>query len=128
MPGRVNAGGVYQFGLASSVVTASGGVVTLTVTDANGKAVLTVASTAGQPMTTETRYLAAGTYSLTYKYTPIAGTDAGGLKFDLFLSQLTEDLGPAQTTVGSSPPPPPPPPPYTYNGTSSTSTSKPYYL
>lgn len=124
----VNSGGVYQFGLASSVATAAGGVVTLTVTDASGNTVLTLASTVGQPMTTETRYLAAGAYSLTYKYTPLAGTTAGGLKFDLFLSQLTEELGPAQTTVGSTSPPPPPPPPYTYGGTSSTSTSRPYYL
>jgi hypothetical protein len=128
----LSSGGVYQFGLASSVVTAAGGAVTLAVTDASGKTVFTLASTAGQPMTTETSYLAAGTYKLTFKYTAIAGTVAGGLKFDLFLTQLTEELGVTQTSLSTTsppPPPPPPPPPYTYSGTSTTTTtiSKPYY-
>lgn len=120
----VNAGGAYHFALAASEGTGSVG---LQVKNAAGNTVLAFSSAANQPMTTRTTYLAAGQYTISYTY---SGGSSAPLRYDLYLEQMTDEVGPrgTSTTKGTSPPPPPPPPPYSYTGSSESTKSLPYYF
>jgi hypothetical protein len=133
----VTEGGLYQFFLAASQTTGTGGSVTMTVLDENGNAVETLTATAGQPLVTGVQYLAVGTYTVLYTYS--SGT--ADLRYDMLMLQLSDGVGPYATTTtsptsppaGSPPPPPagttsPPPvspPPTTGTSPPPTSTSPP---
>jgi hypothetical protein len=141
----VTEGGLYQFFLAASPTTATGGSVTMTVLDENGNAVETLTATTGQPLVTGVQYLAVGTYTVLYTYS--SGT--APLRYDMLMLQLSDGVGPyapgttssgsAPPPSGSSPPPPASPPPpgsapppssspgYTYSGVSSPPPQPNYY-
>jgi hypothetical protein len=144
----VTEAGIFQFALAADALPgSSGGIVTMTVLDASGHVVFTLDSTTGQPLTTTTRYLAAGTYSVRYTFRGVNGGTAGAIRYGLFLLKLDDDVGPyaSKTTTGSLSQPSSSQPVdsagssygaaptdssgYTYDGSSgTTTTSGPYYF
>ncbi|VTR95745.1 peptidase m10a and m12b matrixin and adamalysin : Matrixin OS=Singulisphaera acidiphila (strain ATCC BAA-1392 / DSM 18658 / VKM B-2454 / MOB10) GN=Sinac_4791 PE=4 SV=1: Peptidase_M10 [Gemmata massiliana] len=118
----LNKAGVYQFALNAQGERA-GDSITMTVYDADGNVVFTLTSVAGQPAVTSSRYLKAGTY--TVKYTG-AKSNVSRIGYGLFMTQLSEGVGPYATSTASPPtsqtaPPPPPPPSSSYSYTSSPS-------
>jgi hypothetical protein len=129
----VNEAGIYQFGLAAQLLSAAPGGVTVTVTDAAGRDVLALTAAGGQLPKTRALYLAAGAYTVRYTYAAAGGGQpAGAVRYDLFLTQLTEGVGPYSTRTsgepgGTSPPPPPGGGGYTYTG-SSPGSGNPYYF
>lgn len=84
--------GVFQFALAAAPEQT--GDVTMTVYDENGNAVFTLTAKAGRAPVTATKYLKAGTY--TVKYTGTSGT-----AYSLFMTQLSEGVGPYATSTAS---------------------------
>ena len=93
----INEAAVYEFALAASLLrpaAGQGGGVVMTVSDSAGNAVLTLAVDAGQPQVTAARYLAAGTYTVTYTYRAVSGKTAAPLGYDLFLLEITDGVGP----------------------------------
>jgi hypothetical protein len=95
--------GIFQFALGAQALAPGSGAVTMTVLDAYGRVVFTLDATAGQPPVTAVQYLAAGTYTVRYAYRGISGTTAAPLRFDLFLLQLSEGVGPYATTTTEAP-------------------------
>jgi hypothetical protein len=88
---------VYEFALAARLLQAGsgqGGGVVMTVTDSGGRTVLTLAVDAGEPAVTAARYLASGTYTVTYTYRSVSGRTPAALDYDLFLFQVTDGVGP----------------------------------
>ena len=65
-----------------------------------GQVVFSLESVAGQPQTTTTRYLAAGTYTLRYAHRTTAAPVVP-VRFDLFLLKLSEGVGPYATRTTS---------------------------
>jgi len=114
--------GVFHFALAADAAGVSG-TVTMTVIDASGNVVFALSATAGQPASTTTRYLKAGSYTVRY-----STTSASTLQYNLFMLQLSEGVGPYATSTSSPPstqsgdPSGPPPSSssstYTYSGSS----------
>jgi hypothetical protein len=93
----INEAAVYEFALAASLLqpaAGQGGGVVMTVTDSAGNTVLTLAVDTGQPQVTAARYLAAGTYTVTYTYRAVSGKTAAALGYDLFLLEITDGVGP----------------------------------
>ena len=93
----INEAAVYEFALAASLLqpgSGQGGGVVMTVTDSAGRTVLTLAVDAGQPQVTAARYLATGTYTVTYSYRAVSGKTAAALEYDLFLLEITDGVGP----------------------------------
>jgi hypothetical protein len=122
---------VYEFGLAASMLDTgagqAGGVV-MTVTDESGQVVLTLALDAGQPAVTAARYLACGTYTVSYQYRSVSGKPAGAVEYSLFLLQVTDGVGPyAPGSGGSSGGSTTDSGGYTYTGSSTTRPSGNYY-
>jgi len=132
----INEAAVYEFALAANMLqTGSGqaGGVVMTVTDATGKTVLTLSLDAGQPAVTAARYLACGTYTVTYQYRSVSGKPTGAIQYSLFLLEVTDGVGPyspgstsgpsssgsgGSTTASGG---------YTYSGSSTTKPSSNYY-
>ena len=129
---------VYEFALAANLVqpgSGQAGGVVMTVTDAAGNVVLTLSVDAGQPAVTTAKYLACGTYTVTYRYRSVGGNPAGAVRYSLFLLQVTDGVGPyapdstssgstdttssggSTTSSGG----------YTYSGSSTTQSSGGYY-
>lgn len=90
---------VFQFALGATSQQA-GGAVTMTVYDATGAVVFSLTSVAGRPPVTATRYLKAGTYTVTYA-APASNT--APVSYALFLAQLSEGVGPYATSTASPP-------------------------
>lgn len=91
---------LFQFALSADALGAGPGGVTMTVTDAAGRTVFSLTSFAGQPTATTNRYMAPGSYTVTYSSGPASFVDYG-----LFLLQLAEPVGPygsgaSTTTTG----------------------------
>lgn len=124
----ISASGLFQFNLAATLLSSGGAGVTMDVVNAAGTTVASVSAVGNQPLATRAVYLNAGTYTVRYRTTSVAGLPQASVRFDLFLSLLMEDMGPKQTTTSSGSPPPPPPPPPAYSGSSSTPNSNPYYF
>ena len=127
---------VYEFVLAAHLfqpTAGQAGGVVMTVTDAAGRVVFTLAVDAGQPAVTTTRYLAAGSYKVTYTHRPVSGRPSGTVQYSLFLLKVTEGVGPyatdstrpqSGTTSGSTTTESGG---YTYGGSSTTKPSGNYY-
>lgn len=143
--------GVFQFALGAQ--GDAGDTVTMTVYDEDGNVVFTLTAKSGQPPVTATKYLKAGKY--TVKYAGAASNDKA-IGYGLFMTQLSEGVGPYATTTGSpssstapssgsttttspssgSPATEPSPSPssssmspsYTYSGTKTSSSSGYYYM
>ena len=90
---RVANAGVFQFALAASGATAGSGV-SMVLVDASGKVVLTLEATANQPLVTNTKYLAAGNYTIRYVS---RGTTSTPVLYNLYLLKLSDDVGPYST-------------------------------
>jgi hypothetical protein len=90
---QVTSAGVFQFALAATGVTAGSGV-QMILQDASGRVVFTLDATANQPLVTNTKYLAAGTYTIRYFS---RNTTSAPVFFDLFLLKLSDDVGPYST-------------------------------
>lgn len=114
----VSEAGVFQFALGANSATA-GDTVKMSVFDDTGRLVFMLTATAGQPIVTATKYLNAGTY--TVKYTA-GSTNRSTVSYSLFLTQISEGVGPFETIVGSPETPPPSPP---GSGTTPISTTPP---
>ncbi|MBP3955742.1 matrixin family metalloprotease [Gemmata sp. G18] len=144
--------GVYQFALGAQGQKA-GDSVTMTVYDGDGNVVFTLTSVAGRPPVTSSQYLKAGTYTVKYAG---AKTNSSATGYGLFMTQLSEGVGPYATSTATPPtsaappasPPPPsqsppaspppsqspptsppasPPPSYSYNGSTGSNSSGYYY-
>ena len=103
--------GVYQFALGAQGQKA-GDSVTMTVYDEDGNVVFTLTSVAGRPPVTSSQYLKAGTYTVKYAG---ARTNDESVGYGLFMTQLSEGVGPYATSTATPPtsaaPPTAPPPP-----------------
>lgn len=86
---RVEKAGVFQFALAASGATPDSGV-RMVLLDASGKVIFTLDATANQPLVTNTKYLAAGNYTIRYIS---RGTTSTPVFYDLFLLKLSDDVG-----------------------------------
>jgi hypothetical protein len=97
----VNREGIYQFALFAEPLAAGAGGVTMTVTDSAGKVVFTLSAESGQPAVTASQYLAAGTYTVAYRYRSLADQVAAPVVYHLALLQLSEGVGPYATTTST---------------------------
>lgn len=95
---------VLQFGLAAGGTT---GGVAMTVLDADGDAVFTLSASAGQPLATTIRHLAAGRYTVRYNY---RGATAGAADYTALMMRLSDNIGPMAPGTNSPNPPTSPPP------------------
>jgi hypothetical protein len=91
--------GVFQFALSADLLGAGAGGVTMTVRDAAGNVVVSLSAAAGQPAVTAVRYLAAGTYTVSYTYRSPAGSVAAPVRYGLFLLKLSDGVGPYATST-----------------------------
>lgn len=86
-------GGLYQFNLYAQTLTAGAGAVTLTITNSNGNVLLVLTAVAGDPALTQSVYLMAGTYTLTYTYSTVSGQPAASIRYHLGLWELSDGVG-----------------------------------
>jgi hypothetical protein len=129
----INEAAIYEFALSAAMLQTSGGQaggVVMTVTDATGNTVFSFAVDAGQTAVTTSRYLAIGTYTVTYTYRTVSGPPAGSIQYSLFMLQVTDGVGPyapggsnsspsgGTTNSGG----------YTYAGSSTSKPSGDYYF
>ncbi len=83
----VTEGGTYQFALSADLLGLGGGV-TMTVIDASGATVFSLTVTGGQPPVTAVKYLAAGTYRVTYRHCSTQGLLIAPVLYGLSLLRL----------------------------------------
>jgi Matrixin len=98
---------IYEFALSAQMPQAGGGQaggVVMTVTDSSGQTVLTLSVDAGQPAVTVARYLANGSYTVSYQSRSISGQSAGTIQYNLFMLEVTDGVGPYAPGTTSPPP------------------------
>ena len=71
----------------------------MTVVDELGNVVFSLSTALGQPDATATRYLKAGTY--TVRYSTSSGSASSPVKFNLFMFQLSDGVGPYATSTST---------------------------
>ena len=123
---------LFQFSLGStSLGSGNGAQVTLEVLDATGKRVFSLTGASGDAAVTDTRYLAAGRYTVRVSLAVKKGDTTSAVRFRLAGAVLSDPIGPYDTGIGGNPyndgptsPPPPPPPTGTFLYTAFTTATK----
>jgi hypothetical protein len=108
-------GKLTQFSLsAATEMGAPESAVRVTIVNADGQSVFTLVAKAGQPLTTGTVWLSAGTYTVVFNGATRDGSALDGLTFNLSARERSDPVDPyLEGPIGATPPPPPPtsPPP-----------------
>jgi Matrixin len=105
-------GKLVQYSLSAS--TAAGAPVSavgLTIVDSNGNTVFSMAAVAGQPLTTGTVWLSAGTYTVVFDAATQNGSPLQGVSFSASIRERSDPMNPIFLDPNGPPPSPPPAPP-----------------